>query len=158
MKKWIALVMSVVLCLAFFTACKKEATAADAAQEDVMAEPLLGEDLEAAKKEIEGTWADAKGEFTMWISFRGDVCNVDIDRLSDNEKGEYWHFSGDLAKADGYRLVALDCSKYQTTKENGFSQELVYEDGTATIVLKDGQITWEDETEKVAEGVIFLKK
>ena len=151
MKKWIAVIMALVICLSLFTACKKEVEETPS-QENVMAQPLLGEELERAKDEIVGEWRSTEGGILMWIYFEGDVCKVSIDRQVDNG-WETWTFSGDLAKLDDYRLVANDCTKYLNAADGSIVS--VYENGIATLLVKAGKITWIDESEHTADDAIF---
>ena len=157
MKKWIAMVLALIVCLGVFTACKKNAAQEPARKEAVPAQPVLGDELENAKQQIAGAWRSEDGSYLILVDFKGDVCTVDIEAQIDGE-WSYWHFSGDLAKTDAYQVMGVDCSKYEVTKENGFSQELVYEDGVSTIVLKDGVITWSDQEENAGKGLTFKKE
>lgn len=150
MKKWIAVIMAIVVCLSLFTACKTEVEETQS-QENVMAQPLLGEELEKAKDEIVGEWRSAEG-ILMWIYFEGDVCKVSIDRQVDDGWAT-WTFSGDLAKLDDYRLVANDCTKYLNSSDGSIVS--VYENGIATLLMKDGKITWIDESEHEADDAVF---
>lgn len=119
-------------------------------------EDLTAEELAAAQEQLSGQWIGSDGS-AMWISFRDDICTVDIERQS-GENSEYWHFGEYLGKKDDFVLVAVDCSKYQVTTESGFAQELVYEDGIAVIRVENGKITWEDATEDAGFGVTFEKR
>lgn len=168
MKKWIAMVLAVIACLGVFTACNKggdekgeEKPAENAVIEEkeetpVVAEPVVGEDLEEVKEQIAGMWISNDGSTDMSIYFAGEECRVDIDRRQE-EYNEYWHFTGDVAKVDGYRVMGVECEKYVCRVETNFTQESVYENGVSTIVLKDGVITWYDAEEDAGKGLTFTK-
>ena len=157
MKKWIAMALALVVCLGVFTACKKEQDQnAETVKEPVQALPVEGDELEAASAEIVGEWRTEDNSFMILVSSRGDVFNVDVEGNRDGE-WEYWNFSGDLAKVDGYQIMGVDCCKYEVTNENDFSQTLVYSEGVSTIVLKNGVITWNDAEEDAGKGLTFMK-
>ena len=156
MKKQIALMLTLVLCLGVLTACKKNETQAPVAKEPIAAQPVVGNELEDAKQQIAGEWKTEDGSYMIIVDFKGEVCSVDIEAQI-GEEWNYWHFSGDLARTDNYQVMGVDCSKYEVTQENGFSQELVYEDGVSTIVLKDGVLTWNDAEEDAGKGLTFMK-
>jgi len=171
MKKWMITAMLAAVCLGLFVGCgneepaevsqeqaqvQTEALTTETAQELAQTmEELTEEEYAQAQEQLQGTWTGSDG-MTMWISFRKGICNVDIERV-DGENSEYWHFSEYPGKKDDFILVAVDCSKYQITKDNGFAQELVYENGIAVITVTDGKITWQDGTEDAGAGIIFEK-
>jgi len=173
MKKIIAILMAAVTCLTVFTACKKEDKKTNVADRGAAqtqenndspidkklltaeATPVLDDGLEAAKESLIGEWKSTENDYMMWVYFKDDVCHVDIDGMTE-EGMATWTLSGDLAEVDGYyRLVAIDCTKYLNTADEGIIS--IYEDGKAYVFVKDGQIVWLDESEHAADDLIFEK-
>ena len=95
---------------------------------------IEAEGLEGAKATV--TWGSSAAESTVWVmegTFDGDTLTMTYDK----------------------------CTKTNLVlKENGDaeSEEVVYEDGTGTIVFTDGNpltLVWNDEKEHAADDMVF---
>ncbi len=129
--------------------------------------PFIIEDASGAlviddhSPEFTGGWQDSTSQrATMDItSDRGIYYNIEINWGSSAMENTVWHFTGTYDSKRNGIVYSSGQRIEETYLEEGEEPktEIVYEDGSGLISLKDGKLYWQDDKEDVGAECVFEK-
>ena len=169
MKKVLALIMILMMCMLSFAACGSESALddEDLNEDEIVEEELeedsaegkaaaqAGSDAAAASDDISGIWADEIAQrASIEIEQDGDGGYSCIVYWSESyDTMNEWHFSGTL---DG-GILTYDAGTHIrfVANENEEMVEDSSEECAGMLVLSDGKLTWTDTT--VESEVVFVR-
>ena len=163
-KKIAVVLLAIVLCAGVFAACKNEPPQETAAPDLTQTEPTATE--EPAQTE-EDTSVDAQTP-TPAGSYTSGRCHITVTAESENTLAFVIRWGASAMEANGWEMSGVydpetgvveyeNCvnaiSEY--TNEGEETKTVNYENGTGRFLFRDGNLTWEDDQENIADGMVF---
>ena len=110
----------------------------------------------SANADYDGTYVETlAGKGTISIETENGVTNIQISWPSSAFEVSEWVFSGTF---DENGVLTYDnCTKtnYVYSQDESFESEVDYKDGSGSITIKDGILTWDDAEENIASESEF---
>ncbi len=106
---------------------------------------------------LEGSWTCEPGSWDLEI-WRDDdgILNANIHHEEDDGATCVWQCSGKFAESEnGFLYYDGKKERVSYDMDGNADEELLYEEGSGKIYLKDRQIFWEDKEEDAGEGLAF---
>lgn len=164
MKKWITMLMALVmlLSLAACTAQKpaqEDAQTADAAEETALPE-VTEEDGQNPIMNFVGIYARDRASIEVGATDQIDGVKITVTWGSSASEHSEWVMTGRF-DTETLTVAYADCVRTDYVfKEDGSvdTETVVYENGTGTITFSDEDgltLTWDDEMEHMADDMIF---
>lgn len=107
--------------------------------------------------DFSGEWSDEAGGETvidLWSDEDG-LWHGEISRRDSDDQASFWSFSG---KASG-NVISYDnmeCVRGIYDSEGEVTEKAVYENGSGSISLTDGKMSWQDDAEGAGNGIVFI--
>lgn len=148
MKKWISLILAVLMALTL-TACDGGKAPVGSARQEDGQNPVMN---------YVGTYGSGRATVLVEAS-EADSAKITVSWSSSAAERSEWVMSGRF-DPETLTMVYQDCVKTDVVlNEDGSvaSNIVVYENGTGRIVFSQtgASLTWEDEMEHVADGMVF---
>lgn len=107
--------------------------------------------------DFSGEWSDEAGGDTvidMWCDDTG-LWNGEISRRDGDNRASFWSFTGS-AKGNVIKYADMECIRGIYDDEGEVTEELVYENGSGSISITDGRMSWQDDMENAGAGISFI--
>jgi predicted small lipoprotein YifL len=166
MKKWISMIVVLVMVFSLAACASQKApeeSAAPAEKTDA-AEPAAPEggeeDGQNPIMNFVGVYACDRASMTVEAADAKDGAKVTVTWSSSAAEHSEWAMTGTF-DADKLTITYDDCVRTDVVfNEDGSvkSENVVYENGKGTITFSDGEklsLTWDDAEENMADGMVF---
>lgn len=107
--------------------------------------------------DFSGEWSDEAGGDTvidMWSDESG-LWYGEISRSDGYDRARFWSFSG---SAEGNKISYdnMECICGIYDEEGEVTEENIYQNGSGSISITDGKMSWKDDMEGAGEGISFI--
>ena len=113
----------------------------------------------ASKAEVDfsGEWSDEAGGDTvidMWSDESG-LWYGEISKSDGFDRARFWSFSGSAA-GNVIKYENMECIRGIYNEEGEVTEEIIYQNGSGSISITDGKMSWQDDIEGAGAGISFI--
>ena len=111
----------------------------------------------AESVDFSGEWSDEAGGsivIDMWRDESGRWYG-EISRSDTDYQASFWSFSGN-AEGSVIKYDDMSCIRGIYDEEGEVTEEAVYENGSGSISITDGKMSWQDDVEGAGACISFI--
>ena len=107
--------------------------------------------------DFSGEWSDEAGGETvidMWSDESG-LWYGEISKSDGFDRARFWSFSGS-ATGNVIKYENMECIRGVYDEEGEVTEETIYQNGSGSISITDGKMSWQDDIEDAGAGISFI--